>query len=47
VCVPACPEGALGLARRPEAEVEAPPLGEMEWFQQRAAARGIDLTQVL
>jgi electron transport complex protein RnfB len=47
VCVPACPESVLGLARRPEAEVEAPPLGEMEWFQQRAAARGIDLTQVL
>ena len=47
VCVPACPEGALGLVRRPEAEVEAPPLGEMEWYQQRAAARGIDLSQVL
>ena len=36
VCVPACPEGALGLVRRPEVEVEAPPLGEMEWY---AAAR--------
>jgi electron transport complex protein RnfB len=47
VCVPACSEGALGLVRRPETEVEAPPLGEMEWLQQRAAARGIDLTQVL
>jgi Na+-translocating ferredoxin:NAD+ oxidoreductase subunit B len=47
VCVPACPDGALGLVRRPEMEVEAPPLGEMEWLQQRATARGIDLSQVL
>jgi ferredoxin len=47
VCVPACPEEALGLVRRPEMEVQAPPLGEMEWLQQRAAARGIDLNQIL
>ena len=47
VCVPACPEGALGLVRRPEIEVEAPPISEMDWMQQRAAARGIDLSQVL
>jgi len=47
VCVPACPEGALGLVRRPEMEVEAPPISEMEWMRQRAAARGIDLNQVL
>jgi electron transport complex protein RnfB len=47
VCVPSCPEGALGLVRRPEMEVEAPPIGEMEWLQMRAAARGIDLNQIL
>jgi Na+-translocating ferredoxin:NAD+ oxidoreductase subunit B len=47
VCVPACPEAALGLVRRPDVEVAAPPMGEMEWLQQRATARGIDLSQVL
>ena len=47
VCVPACPEGALGLVRRPEMEIEAPPVGEMDWMRQRAVARGIDLNQVL
>jgi electron transport complex protein RnfB len=47
VCVPACPEGALGLVRRPDMDIELPPISEMDWMQQRAAARGIDLTQVL
>ena len=47
VCVPACPDGALGLVRRPEMEIETPPLSEMEWLRERAAARGIDLSQVL
>jgi hypothetical protein len=27
-------------------EIETPPLGEMEWMRERAAARGIDLNQV-
>jgi electron transport complex protein RnfB len=47
VCVLACPEGALGLVQRPEAEVPAVPETEMDWMRQRAAARGIDLNQVL
>jgi len=33
--------------RRPEREVELVPSSKSDWMQQRAAARGIDLTQVL
>jgi H+/Na+-translocating ferredoxin:NAD+ oxidoreductase subunit B len=47
VCVPACPEGALRLVRRPGDEIEAVPVTEMDWLEQRAAGRGISLDQVL
>jgi ferredoxin len=47
VCVPACPEGALSLVRRPEDEVLPPPLSESDWLAARAAARGLDLGEVL
>lgn len=47
VCVQACPENALILVRRPEGEVTPVPQSKSEWMQQRAAARGIDLQEVL
>lgn len=47
VCVSSCPEGALILARRPEEEILSIPQSEMDWMHQRAAARGLDLSQVL
>jgi electron transport complex protein RnfB len=47
VCVPACPEGALSLARRPQDEIQPVPETDMDWMQARAAARGIDINQVL
>jgi ferredoxin len=47
VCVLICPEDALSLARRPESEVLPPPVTDGEWLAQRAAARGLDLSQVL
>ena len=47
VCVLACPEEALALVRRPEAEVLPPPITEIDWQAQRAAARGLDLAKVL
>jgi len=47
VCVPACPDGALGLVRRPVEQVEAPPLGSREWLELRAASRGMDLGAIL
>ncbi len=47
VCVPACPVGALSLVRRPDDEVLPPPATKREWREQRAAARGLDLDDVL
>lgn len=46
VCVSACPEGALSLVRRPEDEILAVPSDEMDWLRQRAAARGIELSNL-
>jgi len=47
VCVPACPEGALTLVRRPEEEILPVPATHADWMAERAAARGIDLSEVL
>ncbi len=47
VCVLVCPEEALGLIRRPEAEVLPPPVTESDWQAKRAAARGLTLAKVL
>jgi ferredoxin len=47
VCVPVCPEGALSLVRRPDEEVVSVPVTHDDWLVQRAAARGIDLKDVL
>jgi Pyruvate/2-oxoacid:ferredoxin oxidoreductase delta subunit len=46
VCVPACPEDALRLVRRPAEDVPVTPLTEQEWLAERAKARGLDLEQV-
>jgi ferredoxin len=40
VCVVACPEGALTLIRRPESEVEIPPVDEQSWKEERVKVRG-------
>ena len=47
VCVPVCPEGALSLVRRPDEEIVSVPVTHDDWLAQRAAARGIDLKDVL
>ncbi len=47
VCVPACPDEALKLMRRPAEEVLPPPVTEMDWGMERAAARGLDIAGVL
>jgi heterodisulfide reductase subunit A-like polyferredoxin len=47
VCVQFCPEGALSLGRRPEGELVPVPVTEVDWMQQRAAARGVDIGRVL
>jgi len=45
VCVQFCEEGALRLVRR--SDVEQVPESELEWMQQRALSRGLDLDEVL
>ena len=47
VCVLACPEEALGLVRRPEEQIKAPPANFDDWRRERAAARGLRLEDVL
>jgi electron transport complex protein RnfB len=47
LCVPTCPEKALTLLRRPDDQVVVPPETEKEWLDQRAAARGLDLSKVV
>jgi ferredoxin len=47
VCVPVCPEQALGLVRRPAEQIKPPPVTEPDWQAERAAARGLDLGNVL
>jgi len=47
VCVPACPEAALSLVRRPEDEILPVPETHTDWLTERAAARGLNLSEVL
>jgi electron transport complex protein RnfB len=47
VCTVACPVGALSMIRRPDAEVAPPPETNRDWMVARAAARGLDLNEVL
>jgi electron transport complex protein RnfB len=46
VCVTACPEDALVLVRRPDEEVLPTPATGDDWLAARAAARGLDLSNV-
>jgi len=47
VCVPNCPDEALTLIRRPEEDIMPIPVTHDDWLQERANARGIDLSKVL
>ncbi|MFQ5419506.1 MAG: 4Fe-4S dicluster domain-containing protein [Anaerolineae bacterium] len=47
VCVPTCSTEAMGLVRRPADEVKAVPSNIIEWGMERAAVRGLDLTQLM
>lgn len=47
LCVSACPDEALSLVRRPDEEILPPPVTEADWRAERAAARGLDLCEVL
>lgn len=47
VCVPSCSVGAMTLVRREEEDIPAIPLTEMDWMEERAKARGLDINEVL
>jgi electron transport complex protein RnfB len=47
VCVQVCPEGAMKLVERPQRDYCEPPVDEQEWMIARAAARGIDLEEIM
>ena len=47
VCIPACPDDALTLVRRPEDQIMPVPETHEDWLNERARARGIDINQVL
>jgi ferredoxin len=46
VCVPVCPDDALTLVRRPDDDVLPIPETHDDWMQERADARGIDLSTI-
>jgi len=46
VCIPNCIEGALALMRRPEDEIKPVPVSSRAWGMERAAARGIEISQL-
>jgi Pyruvate/2-oxoacid:ferredoxin oxidoreductase delta subunit len=43
VCTTTCPAESIKLVRKPESEHDTPPANLMEWFQERAVSRGIEL----
>lgn len=45
LCVSTCPTEAIKLVRKEAAEIFAPPLDEMNWFEERAKERGLDITR--
>jgi ferredoxin len=47
LCVIACPEDALALVRRPEADILKTPVSERDWMEARAFERGLEITSVL
>jgi Na+-translocating ferredoxin:NAD+ oxidoreductase subunit B len=47
LCVVHCPEEALSMARRPADAIRPVPVTEDDWLVERAAARGLNLDDVL
>jgi electron transport complex protein RnfB len=43
VCTTSCPTESIRLVRKPESEHDKPPANLMQWYQERAASRGIEL----
>lgn len=47
VCVPQCNDHAMVLVRRPDDEIKPIPVTEKDWMAERAAARNLDMRDVL
>ena len=45
LCVGTCPSEAIKLVRKETADISAPPLNEMNWFEERARERGVDISR--
>lgn len=45
LCVGTCPTEAIKLVRKSSSEISLPPQGEMDWFEERAKERGVDISQ--
>ncbi|MBW2678088.1 MAG: 4Fe-4S binding protein [Deltaproteobacteria bacterium] len=45
LCVSTCPSEAMVLVRKQPEEIVPPPSDEMDWYEKRAAERGIDISQ--
>jgi len=44
LCITTCPTEAIKLFRKPEDQVVAPPLDEVQWFKERGRRRGVDFS---
>jgi len=44
LCISTCPNEAIKLVRKDEAELSSPPLNEADWFEKRGQTRGVDFT---
>jgi len=45
LCVGTCPVEAIKFVRKESAEISPPPVDEMNWFEERARERGVDISQ--
>lgn len=45
LCVTTCPSEAISLVRKQPEEIIQPPRDEMEWYEKRAIARGVDFSK--
>jgi Na+-translocating ferredoxin:NAD+ oxidoreductase subunit B len=44
LCVTTCPADAVSLMRRDPGKIDIPPADEMDWYDQRAGMRGMDIS---
>jgi len=45
LCISECPTEAIKLVRRPQEEMDVPPVDEAGWFRERGRRRGVDFSQ--